>query len=215
MNETKETEGILNQISVAKAKQHLKCKYCTKDFTHILPYRNHIRTCRRVMAMSKINEIQRKNCLKPTCKSVSLKVNQDNSAGNQKTKCKLQRVLPDDTQIKASSRRKQNLMDNQKAMALENSSAKDHSDISLKASLLAVLGLKEKSKPPDLKSTQKADEMKISKTNSDVTEDEVVTVCDICRKIFTSESGMLNHQTTVHNRNLTAEKINSLMRVEI
>lgn len=66
MNETKETEGIVNQILVSKAKQHLKCKYCTKHFMHILPYRNHVHTCRLVMTMSNINDIQRKNRLKPT-----------------------------------------------------------------------------------------------------------------------------------------------------
>lgn len=215
-NETKQLEGILNQISVAKAKRNLKCKYCTKDFTHTVPNRNHVHTCRHVMDMSKINEVTKKNLIKSTHKSVSLKVNQGSFTGNQKTKHKIQnRVLPGGTQIKALSRRKPNPVDSQEATALEHSSARDHFDLSLKASLLAVVGLKEKSEAPDLKTTQKADEMKISKANSDVTEDEVVTVCDICWKIFTSESGMLNHQTTVHNRNLTAEKINSLMRVEV
>jgi len=215
MDKTKQPKDVLNKISDAKVKQHFKCKYCKKDFTHMLPYKKHIRTCRRVMTMTKFHEIRRKTHIKPTYKSVPLKLKQDSSEGNQETEHEVQRVVPDSTDIKASSRRKQNFTDNQEATTLENLSEEDLPDISLKASLLAVLGLKEKSKPADLKATQKEDEMKMNKTNVGITEDEVVTVCDICRKIFTSESGMLNHQTTVHNRNLTAEKINSLMRVEI
>jgi hypothetical protein len=45
-------------------------------------------------------------------------------------------------------------MDSQKATALEISLAKDHCGGSFKASLPAGLGLKEKSKSPDLKTVQ-------------------------------------------------------------
>lgn len=213
LNEKRQSEGLLNKIWNNET-QLFNCKYCKKDFTNLLSYKKHIRTCRRVMTMSKVNEM-RKAHIKPANKSVSLRLKQDNSAGNQKTKNKIPNGLSDDIDIKESSRRKEVLLENQRATPLDNPLEKGPSDISLKASLLAVLGLREKPKPTDLKTTEKPDEMKINKTNADNIKDEVVTVCDICRKIFTSESGMLNHQATVHNRNLTSERINSLMRVEI
>lgn len=212
MNEERQSEGFLNKI-LDDETEHFNCKYCKKNFTNLLSYKKHIHTCRHVMAMSKVNEMRRTH-IKPAYKSVSLRLKKDNSAGNQKKKHKIPNGLSDDVDIKESSRRKKILLENQRATPLENSLEKDPSDISLKASLLAVLGLKEKPKPPDLKTMEKSDEM-ISKTITDNIKDEVVTVCDICGKIFTSESGMLNHQASVHNRNLTSEKISSLMRVEV
>jgi hypothetical protein len=214
MNENRHSESFLNNILDDKL-EPFKCKYCGKNFTHFLSYKRHVRTCRRVMAMSKVNDMRRKTRVKPTYKSVSLRLKQDNCTGNQKTKHNISNVVSDNIDIKESSRRKEILLEKQGMPPIENSLEKGPSDISLKASLLAVLGLKEKSKPTDLKTIQRSDEMKICKTSTDITEDEVVTVCDICRKIFTSESGMLNHQATAHNRSLTSEKINSLMRVEI
>jgi hypothetical protein len=214
LNEKRHSEGLLNKILDGKP-EHFKCKYCRKNFTHFLSYKKHLRTCRRVMAMSKVNDMRRKTHVKPACKSISMELKQDNCSGSQKTKHKIPSVLSNDVDIKESSRKKEMFLENQQMTPLENSLENGPSDINLKASLLAVLGLKEKSKSTDLKPMQRSDEMKISKTSTDIIEDEVVTICDICRKIFTSESGMLNHQATAHNRNLTSEKINSLMRVEI
>jgi hypothetical protein len=214
MKEKRHSEGFLNNILDDEA-EHFKCKYCGKNYTHFLSYKRHIHTCRRAVTMSEVNDMRRKAHVKPAYKSVSPRLKQDNCAGNQKIKHNVPNVLSNDINIKESSRRKEILLEKQRMTATENSLEKGPSDISHKASLLAVLGLKEKSKPTDLKTMQRSDEMKIIETVTDIIEDEVVTVCDICRKIFTSESGMLNHQTTAHNRNLTSEKINSLMRVEI
>jgi hypothetical protein len=205
MKEKRRSEDFLNNI-LDDETERFKCKYCGKNYTRFLSYKRHVRACRRAVAMSKVNDMRRKAHVKPAHESVSPRLKQDNCAGDQKIKRNVPNVLSSDI--------KEILLEKQRTTPIENS-VEGPSDINLKASLLAVLGLKEKSKPTDLKTMQRSDEMKISETSTDTIEDEVVTVCDMCRKIFTSESGMLNHQAKAHNRSLTSEKINSVMRVQI
>lgn len=204
-SENEKSDGTSNRISDIKQAHMIKCKYCEKSFGHNLRYGKHLRTCRRAVIMKKINQTRKQRNAKSFA---SMELQQDKGNGKQKTKNNTQEGIVEGVRVRGSSRKKQDFSD-VKTPLQQNSPTKNSSEISPKASLLAVLGLKEKSQ-------QKANEIKNNTASSEVTvEDEVVTVCDICRKIFTSESGMLNHQTTVHNRKLTAEKINSLMRVEI
>ncbi|PSN48357.1 hypothetical protein C0J52_08081 [Blattella germanica] len=215
---TKVQEGLQTGTAKPKTQVPLKCKICNKVYSNGVnkQFNKHVQNCKRSLSMSKMHDIRRKLKLQ---KLVSVDKVPQTLAVNEQGRKKVCKVFSEDVKVRPLLRRKRKTV-NVQALSTAETSLSANVEKSPKASLLHSLGLQEKQNQGlEIHNTSKPDEvMKNFRAAPEVINcdgDEVVTVCDICRKIFTSETGMLNHQMSVHNRNLTAEKMHSLMRVEI
>ena len=176
--------------------QTYSCFTCNKTFRKKTQFQRHVRSCTPSIGVS---GTQRNHVRKADDGKVQVETTVRTPPQGMRTRNPLRRM--------------------QNSLPIEDPPVVENPNISPQASLLAVLGLKEKSTPPK---TKEEPQMDVYLENSGrcspdvIVVKEVVTVCDICKKIFTSESGMLNHQNTAHNRNMTAEKmIHTVIRVDV
>ncbi|KAJ9595773.1 hypothetical protein L9F63_013017 [Diploptera punctata] len=202
--QTRKTKKKKQNTKQASLRNSHPCSLCPKVFKRKAHLQTHLRSCRR--SANKIQLFQKKTPQKNVAQEVVSAeqnvVRVENTGDKNKT-----------VNSRKPSRRKQILIPKEDPPVVENV------NISPKASLLAVLGLKEKQNTTALKKESEMEtsvETDTGRSSPDViVVKEIVTICDICRKIFTSETAMINHQLNVHNRVMSAEKIQTLMRVEI